>query len=452
MAMHRGTPTHSLWSGLRQILTHGVITALAVAIAFSLPGIANYILNEWWPEVESNANLLLATEIALASVLALLFNLAKIAWDSKQGVLTARLASLMYARNAGAGWWSRRRERALVRQLPAARDAFVLTLTGYDTFVADDSLLRGVIEKAYEIRVMLVNPVGKALQERADSLPREITVLTLHTEIEATIGYLSGLRKFGKKVKLKFYDEEPFWKLIVLGDYVWVQHCHSGFAVKQQPEFVFALQHREPRHGLFIPFYMVFLNQWNDARHPEYDFSTNELVYRDASGKETGRAVLGVPINGATVPLPSSRAHGRTLDRDRGPDRGVRVVSLEVEILVAEIEDVPYRRVEPHARQRPRRARELLSRLLQMVEVEVRIAEGMHEFARLQPTYLRNHQREQRIGSDVERHAEENVGAALVHLARKPSFRHVELKQDVTRGQLHLVDLGGVPGRHDVAA
>src|SRR2546430_6258951 len=92
MAMHRGTPTHSLWSGLRQILTHGVITALAVAIAFSLPGIASYILNEWWPEVESNANLLLATEIALASVLALLFNLAKIAWDSRQGVLTARLA------------------------------------------------------------------------------------------------------------------------------------------------------------------------------------------------------------------------------------------------------------------------------------------------------------------------------------------------------------------------
>jgi hypothetical protein len=183
MAMHRGAPTHSLWSGLRHFLSHGVITLLAVAIAFSLPGTANYILNEWWPHVERNPNLLLATEIALASVLALLFNLAKIAWDHRQGVRIARLTSLMYARNAGAGWWSRRRERALVRQLPAARDAFVLTLTGYDTFVADDSLLRGVIEKAYEIRVMLVNPVGKALRERADSLPPEITVLTLHTEI-----------------------------------------------------------------------------------------------------------------------------------------------------------------------------------------------------------------------------------------------------------------------------
>src|SRR5260221_6949169 len=218
MAMHRGAPTHSLWSGLRHFLSHGVITLLAVAIAFSLPGIANYILNEWWPHVERNPNLLLATEIALASVLALLFNLAKIAWDHRQGVRIARLASLMYARNAQAGWWSRQQERALVRHLPAARDAFVLTLTGYDTFVAADSLLRGVIEKAYEIRVMLVNPVGKALRERGDSLPPEITVLTLNTEIEATIGYLSGMRKYGKLVKLKFYDEEPFWKLIVLGD------------------------------------------------------------------------------------------------------------------------------------------------------------------------------------------------------------------------------------------
>jgi len=219
MVMHRGTPTYNLWTGLQQILTHGLITLLAVAVAFSLPGIANYILNEWWPEVQNNANLLLATEVALASVLALLFNLAKIAWDHRQRVLTARLASLVHARNSGSSWWSRRRERALIRQLPAPRDAFVLTLTGYDTFVADDSLLRGAIGKAYEIRVMLVNPVGKALRERADSLPPEITVLTLHTEIEATIGYLSGLRKFGKMVNLKFYDEEPFWKLIVLGDY-----------------------------------------------------------------------------------------------------------------------------------------------------------------------------------------------------------------------------------------
>jgi hypothetical protein len=256
----------------------------------------------------------------------LLFNLAKIAWDHRQRVLTARHASLVYARNAGAGWWSRRRERALVRQLPAARDAFVLTLTGYDTFVADDSLLRGMVEKAYEIRVMLVNPAGKGLRQRADSLPPEVTVLTLHTEIEATIAHLSALRKIGKKVTLKFYDDEPLWKVIVLGDYVWVQHCHSGFEVKEQSEYVFALQQREPRHGLFVPFYMVFLNQWNDARHPEYDFDTNELVYRDASGKETGRDALSVPSDGTAMPpaafqAPAAAAAEAALLRRPAPER-----------------------------------------------------------------------------------------------------------------------------------
>jgi hypothetical protein len=291
-------------TGLRQILSHGAVTVLAVAIAFSLPGFANYILNEWWPEVESNANLLLATEIALASVLALVFNMAKIAWDHRQRVLIARLASLVHARNGGAGWLARRRERDLISRLTTARDAFILTLTGYDTLVAEDSLLRPVIDKAYEIRVMLVNPVGQGLRQRAESLPADVTVLTLHTEIEATIGVLSKLRKYGKKVKLKFYDEEPFWKLVVLGDYIWVQHCHSGFVVREQPEYVFALQHTEPRHGLFVPFYMIFLNYWNDTRHPEYDFDTNELVYRDAGGRETGREVLGVPIDGPSVPVP----------------------------------------------------------------------------------------------------------------------------------------------------
>jgi hypothetical protein len=325
VATHRGGSPHSFASGLRQILSHGAVTLLAVAIAFSLPGFANYILNEWWPEVESNANLLLGTEIALASVLALIFNMATIAWDHRQRVYTARLASLVHARNANAGWWSRRRERALVEQLTTARDAFVLTLTGYDTLVAEDSLLRPVIDKAYEIRVMLVNPVGQGLRQRAESLPSEVTVLTLHTEIEATIGALSALRKYGKKVKLKFYDEEPFWKLVVLGDYIWVQHCHSGFVVRDQPEYVFALQHSEPRHGLFVPFYMIFLNYWNDPRHPEYDFDTNELVYRDVAGKETGRELLGVPIDGSSVPLsqvPAAAAQAALLRRP-APDRTV---------------------------------------------------------------------------------------------------------------------------------
>jgi hypothetical protein len=111
------------------------------------------------------------------------------------------------------------------------------------------------LQTAYEIRAMLVNPVGKGLRQRVDSLPSDITLLSFHKEIEASIAYLAELRKRGKNVALKFYDHPPFWKVAVLGDYAWVQHCHAGFSVREQPEYVFAAA-CNPREGL-RPFYIL---------------------------------------------------------------------------------------------------------------------------------------------------------------------------------------------------
>jgi hypothetical protein len=238
----------------------------------------------------------------MASVMVLLFNFARIDWGNRKRVAMAKLTALVYARNHSRDWWSRQRERALVKRLSAARDAYILTLTGHDTFVDEHSLLHEALQTVYEIRVMLVNPVGKGLRRRVDSLPPDITLLSFHKEIEASIARLAELRKAGKKVTLKFYENEPFWKVIVLGDHVWVQHCHAGFEVKHQPEYVFALQHHNPRVGLYVPFYMHFLEQWSQTCHPEYDFDTSELVYRDEAGNECGRTTLGVPINGACFP------------------------------------------------------------------------------------------------------------------------------------------------------
>lgn len=298
--MQRNITFFGLLLSFRQILAHGLITLLAVAIAFSLPQAARYVLS-----VENDANLLLATEVSLASALVLLLNFVKIAWDNHQKVKMARLAALEYAKDGGQGhgWLSRWREGALIKRLPAARDVSVLTITGYDVFVDKNNLLRRALESAYEIRVMLVNPVGAGVRKRVDSLPPDITLLSFHTQIEATIAKLAVLRKMGKKITLKFYEQEPFWNVIVLGDHVWVQHCHSGFEVKHQPEYVFSLQHHNPRQGLFVPFYMHFLNQWNAPNHPEYDFESNELVYRDEAGNEFERVALGVPINGAHLPV-----------------------------------------------------------------------------------------------------------------------------------------------------
>ncbi|MGH6625794.1 MAG: hypothetical protein ACRECD_04515 [Burkholderiaceae bacterium] len=298
---------HELLAVLGRITSHGVITLLAVAIAFTAPDAARYILYVWWPRVELDSNLLLATEILLASVLTVLFNLWKRAWDNRHRLTSAKMASLVFARHPRKGWLSKIHERNLVRSLPAARDACILSLTGYDTLIAQESLLKDVFTTAYEIRVMLLNPLGEAARKRVESLPEEITLSTLQEEIAASIAFLNECRKSGKKVSLKFYDHDPFWKLVVLDDRVWVQHCHSGRELKEQHEYVFGLQHADPSQGLFVPFYTYFLHKWNEAGHWEYDFDAAELVQRDATGSETGRAPLGLPIHRPASPSPAAR-------------------------------------------------------------------------------------------------------------------------------------------------
>jgi len=163
-------------------------------------------------------------------------------------VLIARLASLVHARNGGAGWLARRRERDLISQLTNRAGRLHPDLTGYDTLVGRGQPATPVIDKAYEISVM-PRQSGRARAAPAGRIPAsDVTVLPAHFEIEATIGVLSKLRKYGKKVKLKSTTKEPFWKLVVLGDYIWVQHCHSGFVVRSS-RVLFALQHTSRATG-----------------------------------------------------------------------------------------------------------------------------------------------------------------------------------------------------------
>ena len=71
--------------------------------------------------------------------------------------------------------------------------------------------------------------------------------------------------------------------------------------------------------------------------------------------------------------------------------------------------------------------------------VKVQIAKGVNEFGRCETADLCDHPREQRIGGDVEWHAEEKICAALVKLATQLAVLHTKLKQHVTRRQRHLL-------------
>ena len=98
-------------------------------------------------------------------------------------------------------------------------------------------------------------------------------------------------------------------------------------------------------------------------------------------------------------------------------DVRVRVVVLQFEIFKAEIKQVSHFVVELHLRQGSRLAGELEAGLLEVVAVEVGIAEGVDEFAGREVAHLRHHHGEQGVAGDVEGYAEEDVGAALVELA-----------------------------------
>lgn len=287
--MKRKVHSHNLSRTLWHMLSHTGIILLAVSIAFSLPGLANFILFTWWPMVSADSQLLLVNEIAFTVVLVALFNFLLSAWDAHRSRRINTMAMLVHARQQGEQL-SRRIDRNLIGRIIGTRDVSVMSITGYDIFVSKMRQLRQIIDDCYELRVLLMNPYGPGALRRAQSIGEVDKLLEDYRhETEATVERLESLVSAGKKVTLKFYDEPPFWSLIVTGEHVWVQYCHDGQALRTQPEYVFALSKDNPAHGLFPAFYVHFLNHWDDPGHPEYDFSTRQLVYRNERGNETKR-------------------------------------------------------------------------------------------------------------------------------------------------------------------
>ena len=138
---------------------------------------------------------------------------------------------------------------------------------------------------------------------------------------------------------------------------------------------------------------------------------------------------------------------------------GVGVVVLEIEVFEGEGIDVADIGVDDHGGERPQVAGELEFGLLEVVGVEVEVAEAVDEVAGFVVEGLGNHHREQCVAGDVEGDAEEEVGAALVELAGESGapafvggFVDVELEEEVAGREGHFIDLADVPCRNEVTA
>lgn len=270
---------------VREVVFHALVSLLALGIAFSVPTVAGFLLHEWWPRVMASSRLMLATEIAFAAVLLVLFHLARVAWDGIRLMYLTEVAALVHVLDDAPAWWRRR-----VPPVATAREALFLSVTGFHTFASKDAPFHELANRAYETRVMLLNPFSDGARERIRSLPDPDRAQQLYfEEIGASIAHLRSLSRPGRLVRLKLYEQAPFWSIVVAGDQAWVRYCHDGYPMKSQPDYVFALRKDKPTQGLFPPFCMYALRQWNDPALAEYDFASDELVWRDAAGAETRR-------------------------------------------------------------------------------------------------------------------------------------------------------------------
>ncbi len=108
---------------------------------------------------------------------------------------------------------------------------------------------------------------------------------------------------------------------------------------------------------------------------------------------------------------------------------------------------------------RKRFAAELQRHLFAVVAVNVAVTAGPDEVAYIQVALLRHHVGEQGVAGNVERHAQKDIGTALVKLAAELGFLawvlrgcHVKLEERMARHERHFVELGHVPRAHDDAA
>src|SRR5207253_10042953 len=99
---------------------------------------------------------------------------------------------------------------------------------------------------------------------------------------------------------------------------------------------------------------------------------------------------------------------------NRRRDMRVRVVIFDDEIVGLVAEKTLAAVLDHQLRQRTRLASELQSRLLEVVRVEMAIATRPDESPRRETALARQHVRQKRVRGDVERHAEEQVGAARI--------------------------------------
>ena len=284
---------HDFWSTVRVLLRdtagslyHIVVVALSAGIALLLPAGAKQFL-AFWSRVEHDKLSLIAVEMTVAVLLiaGLSYIHRSIRDRALASVATGAGLVSFFPRRARR---SQRRIQKLKEEQSTGRTIMVMGSSGYSTFVDQVGDLSSVLDKCLGAKILLVNPYSQDASNRIQAIDHpKYTLDAFREEVRQSIALLKRLKAMGKAVKLKLYSDPPLMKMLILGDYLWLQHYHADLDVETMPEYV--LRHNRKDLGFYTLYAHYFEQRWENAEIPEYDLETDELVYRNRAGNEIRR-------------------------------------------------------------------------------------------------------------------------------------------------------------------
>lgn len=270
---------------------HVVVIALSAGIALLLPSGAKHFL-AFWSRIEQDKISLLIVEMIVAFLVIGGFSYVRRSLRDRALAKVADGAGLI-------SFFPRHEPRAhrhiarLKEENTTGRTVMVIGSSGYSSFVDQVGDLSSVLDTCLAAKILLVNPYSNAATTRIEAIAHpENTVNAFREEVHQSIALLKRLRAMGKAVKLKLYADCPLVKMLILGDYLWLQHYHADLDVRTMPEYV--LRHKREHHGLYSLYAHYFTHRWQSLDIPEYDLDNDELVYRNTAGSEVRRERFGI--------------------------------------------------------------------------------------------------------------------------------------------------------------
>lgn len=160
----------------------------------------------------------------------------------------------------------------------------ILGVTGAATFAKKKSPLRESLDNHVgHLKILLIDRESPAFIQRINNIVaseggRQDLQKDLKREIEETLDYCRALAKKSpsviRSIEVRAYTSPAVWKMIVFGDYLWLQHYRVGKHVEDTSAFILS---RDAESSLFHGFDMLFNNRWALS-------AQRVLLHRDEDG------------------------------------------------------------------------------------------------------------------------------------------------------------------------